>query len=217
METLGKATAGVLSKVRAMNTSLISSDAHWAPTIDAYHPDIKTAAEQASFFISSMAAGLPPYWLTFSGIPGTGKTMLAKQIFEEAKKHNPGRHSLWVPPGASGVLRDEDRRPYCIWLDAARFATRMREGEYNLPESYAPDFLLVFDDLGTDRDKTDFIAEAVYRLAASRLGRWTVWTTNLTAAEVSERIDNRVASRMIRDENRFVSLRCGDYALRKKP
>ena len=144
--------------------------------------------------------------------------MIARQVFEESKKHNPGRHALWIPPsGNFGIFRDSERRPYCIWLDALRFSERMKGGEYDLPESLRNDFLVAFDDLGAGRDKTDFIAEAVYRLASSRLGKWMIWTTNLDVEEISDRVDNRVASRMIRDDNKFVSLRCGDYALRKKP
>lgn len=113
-------------------------------------------------------------------------------------------------------MREADRRPYCIWIDATRFADRLKAGEYNLPESFSPDFCLAFDDLGASRDKTDFVPEAIYRLAASRLGKWTIWTTNFTPAEIADRLDARLASRLLRDDNVLVILKCGDYALRPR-
>ena len=153
--------------------------------------------------IEDMAAERPAYWLTFFGRAGTGKTFLARQILEESRKFNPGRHSLWVPPGNPvGTLQESQRRPYCIWIDATRFSERLKGGEYNLPESYATDWCVVFDDLGASRDKTDYVPEAIYRFAASRLGKWTVWTTNLTPDEVANRLDQWLTSRLFRDDNR---------------
>lgn len=141
--------------------------------------------------------------------------MLASQVFEQTKKYNPGRHALWVPSVQTGTLREEDRRPYCLWMDATRFAERLKGGEYSLPESMRGDFMLVFDDLGASRDKTDFVPEALYRLAASRLCRWMVWTTNLTAEEIGNRLDQRLISRLMRDENKFISIEADDYAMRR--
>lgn len=197
--------------------SRTSDEAPWRPDIDAYEPSLQAAVDAATRYIADMVAGAEPYWLTLSGDPGTGKTMLARQIFEQSKRHNPGRHSLWVPPSqATGVLRDSDRRPYCIWLDATKFAERLKSGEYDLPESLRPDWVVAFDDLGASRDKTDFVPEAIYRLATGRLGKWMLWTTNLTPAEIASRLDARITSRLLRDDNKLVTLKCRDYALRGK-
>lgn len=187
----------------------------WLPTLDAYHPDLAQARDSAARYVADMAQGVEPYWLTFCGLPGTGKTMLARQIYEQAKIINPGSHAkapVWY--AGQDIFRDENRRPLCVWLDAAKFADRMKRGEFDLPESFGPDFLVVFDDLGASRDKTDFIPEAVYRLSNLRARRWMVWTTNLRPNEIAERMDPRIASRLIRGENKLITLRCGDYALK---
>ena len=203
-----------MSNLATTLKSRTNTESSWHPQVDAYEPSLAQAAHDAARFVSDMAAGVPPYWLTLTGVPGSGKTMIARQIHEQSKLHNPGRHSLWVPQTQNGVLRDDERRPYCIWLDATRFADRLKKGEYDLPESLRPDFCVVFDDLGASRDKSDFVPEAIYRLAAARLGRWMVWTTNLTVQEIKDRLDARIASRLLRDDNKFVTLRCADYALR---
>lgn len=215
MKTMTEATAEGLRNLATTLKSRTNAESRWSPKLDAHEPSLQQAAADVSRFVSDIAAGAIPYWLTLTGIPGSGKTMLARQIYAESKKYNPGEASLWVPERQTGALRDSDRRPYCIWLDATVFARKLKEGDYNLPESYGTDFLVVFDDLGASRDKTDFVPEAIYRLASTRLRQWTVWTTNLTVQEIKDRLDPRIASRLLRDDNKFITLRCGDYALRR--
>lgn len=159
-----------------------------------------------------MAARATPRWLTLSGVAGCGKTMLATMLFNEAKKHNPAGDGLWIDPTGRGA-----RRPKNVWLDASRFADRMKEGEFDLPEYLVDDWLVVMDDLGASRDKTSFVADATYRFCNARRDKWTIFTTNLTLPEISERIDERVASRLIRDNNALISIRAGDYAMARRP
>ena len=164
------------------------------------------ARDAAARFIADMSVGHEPYWLTLLGVPGTGKTFLAKQTFEQTRPYNPGNSALWIGP---------KHRPYCMWLDASRFGERMKDGEYNLPETLTDDWCICLDDLGAQRDKSDFIADGIYRLCLRRVGKWTIFTSNLTLDEISARVDDRVASRLVRDENKVVTLDCGDYALRR--
>lgn len=188
-------------------------DTAWRPHLDAYEPSLARAAAACSQYVSDIAAGATPYWLTFSGVPGSGKTFLARQTFRAAAKFNHrGNASICLTDPSD----PSDRRPDCVWLDSARFAARLIGGrEFDLPEYLARDFLVAYDDLGAARDKSDFLADALYRLCNHRLGRWTIFTTNLTLEEISTRIDDRVASRLIRERNLGLSLKAGDYALRK--
>src|ERR1043166_9356207 len=117
----------------------------WSPTFDAYEPSLKVAASLAAQFVRDMAEGASPRWLTYTGVPGCGKTMLARQVFEAARAHNPGEtHTLWCT--GTGFYDERRRRPRRVWLSATEFADRMRRGEYDLPEYLGADFLVVLDD-----------------------------------------------------------------------
>lgn len=180
---------------------------------DAYEPTLEHAVQECRRFVAEMEGGFPiGRWLTLSGKAGCGKTMLARQVLQRSKQSNPGRSGPWVRQEPSGPYRGP--RPECVWIDATDFAQRLRDGEYDLPESYRYDWCVIFDDMGTARDKSDFIAEAIFRFCASRLGRWTMFTTNLALSEISDGIDERVSSRLIRDGNTMIRIDSGDYALK---
>ncbi len=93
----------------------------------------------------------------------------------------------------------------------------MGGGEWDLPEYLRADYLVTVDDLGRSRDTAaGTFADGLCRLADNRLGRWMIWTTNLTLPEIASRLDPRIASRLIRDDNRLVNIKAGDYALRPR-
>ncbi len=93
----------------------------------------------------------------------------------------------------------------------------MGRGEWDLPEYLRADYLVAVDDVGRSRDTANMtFADGLCRLADQRLGHWMIWTTNLTLAEIGNRLDARIASRLIRDDNRLVTIKASDYALRKK-
>jgi hypothetical protein len=106
-------------------------------------------------------------------------------------------------------------------LDESGFARLLLDDEqWDLPEYVAHEWLVLYDDLGAKGFPTpkgrEMMNDALLRLANQRLGKWTIWTTNLTLAEIGTRVDGRIASRLIRDGNRFVTIEAGDYALRGK-
>lgn len=211
----------------AGSTTTPDTGSNWRPKVDAYEASLERATDAAARFVSEVSKGGLPgreafanetrvsgYWLTFLGACGCGKTMLARQIFEEASKYNPGKAPLWIT--GTGTYRERDRRPRNVFLTATEFADLMKSGRYDLPEDLGLDFLVVIDDIGAARDTTSFIAEGIYRLANARLGRWTVFTSNLLLPDVAKNIDERVASRLIRDDNVLVQIKAGDYAMRKR-
>lgn len=202
-----------MSSSRTTPASTKSSD--WRPTLDAYEPSLQRAADAVARFVAAVAAGAPPYWLTLTGIQGSGKTMLAKQAFAEASQYNPGNASVWI--AGHGIYDGSNRRPRCVWYTLPDFKEQMLGGDYGLPEYLRQDFLVAMDDLGAARDTRDnALAEGLYRLADQRMGRWMLWTTNLTLKEIADRWDPRLSSRLIRDENRLVAISAPDYALRKR-
>lgn len=163
--------------------------------------------------VADMEAGVAPYWLTLSGIPGVGKTFIARQIFDVAARTIVSAATA-NHPQQFGIYSEARRRPDCRWFDAAKFKRQyLDDKQYDLPEYLAVEWLVGFDDLGSSNDAKDLLAEAYYRLANQRLGKWTVWTTNLTIDEIAKRIDPRVSSRLIRDENRLITITAPDFAL----
>ena len=169
-----------------------------------------------------MEADAAPYWLTLTGVNGTGKTMLMRQVFEQAKRINPGAHHnnpIWPPNWQEFRKGDNvynDKRPYCIWMDEASLARRMRAGEYNLPRDLRTDYFVAMDELGVERDPTNFVSNALSMVCENRIGRWSMFATNLKLNEISERIDARVTSRLVRDNNRVITIEARDYAFRRK-
>lgn len=171
------------------------------------------ARAAAAAFIRDMEEGKPGRWLTLIGDPGVGKTMIARQILAQSKLSNPGATGTWISGTRDGDA-ERNPRPNCVWLDASAFAKRLLTGQFDEPEYYFNDWCVVLDDLGAARDtKTGFIADAIYRFANSRLGKWTVWTSNLDLKAINDQIDPRIASRLIRDENRLLKIDARDYAL----
>lgn len=215
MQPISNSLTAALSQVGSPTSELKVTD--WRPELDAYEPSLVAAREACAQFRADMAADATPYWLCLSSaVNGCGKTMLAEQTYKACYRLNPDAKSLLVysnlPPG-----HEPPRRRRSVWLQGVDFARRLREHhEYDLPEYLGADWLVCLDDMGVTRDPTDFIADAYFRLAQARLGKWTLWTTNLDLEQISDRIDARVASRLIRDRNRFITIKAGDYSLRAK-
>ena len=191
----------------------------WRPTLDAYEPSLRAAADACERFAADMWVGAHPRWLTLTGVNGCGKTMLARQLYERGQTVNPGNpanNAIWPPDwNESGSHVYFGRRPACRWFDERAFASRLRAGEYDLADYLRDDFMVVLDELGSTRDPTNFVADKLGELAERRMNRWTVWTTNLDLAEIAERLDARISSRLIRDENQVVRITADDYALRR--
>lgn len=144
----------------------------------------------AGDFIRSVKSRDAPYWLTLWGSPGTGKTHLARQIHRQTKAH-------WMD-----------------WVDTCRryqakedLAARLR---------YAVDApVLCIDDIGAEH-QTAATVGLLHGMMHSRLGKWTVITTN-HSPDHWQTVDARIASRIIRGHNRHIDCRTADFATRSIP
>lgn len=168
---------------------------------------LEKALQEADLYIDSIEQHKTPYWLSFSGRSGTGKTYLAKMIFKYILRHIAKDYDIGE--------RNSIYLGNCYFTTADKLAEKWRTMmRAYIPEISEADFLVV-DDIGTTADKSGFITDAMYSLLSRRLGRWTILTTNLTYKAISEQFDERLADRMIRDDNRVVKFDCDSFVKRK--
>ncbi len=149
-------------------------------------------------------------WLTLSGKNGCGKTMLARQLFNFARRVDPYGSSIWRQTDSNTT-----RRPKVVWLDYVAFISRCKNGEHDLPEYLGEDWLVVMDDFGAARDKSGYDAEIAFRFCNARRDGFTIFTTNFERKDIADKIDPRISSRMVRDNNRAVTITAGDYGVRQ--
>lgn len=142
----------------------------------------------------------PPYWLSFVGGTGTGKTMLSEIIFNAVRnlqhvRSHPtltvGAHKIHWPEFVSKVFRGENYR--VDHVKDANFA--------------------VIDEMSNGVDRNGFERDLLWRVIYSRVGKFTVINTNLTM-EAIEKMNDRIASRMIRDGSVVVECNTQDFGLR---
>lgn len=121
------------------------------------------------------------YWLSLLGKSGTGKTHLAKMIDEWRKSKTLGRY-------------------FYFWPDLVSMA---RDGQLGkVRERVEKRTLMIIDDIGAEYE-TDFSKSLLAEIAEKRLGKWTIFTANLPLDKLAE-IDGRIASRIIRGNNRVL-------------
>lgn len=169
------------------------SPTDWQPALDTFDPTVRKAAQFCARLVADFDDCLHPRWLTLSGLPGTGKTMLAKQVFAK----------LQTMSSSYAFVKSRD------------FTDELYAGNYSIARMFERMQFVVFDDLGANRDKDGFITNALAEFAAIREGKWTLWTSNLDLAQI-DALDPRLSSRLIRDGNQFVRITAPDYALRNR-
>lgn len=153
-----------------------------------------------------------PYWLTFLGATGNGKTMLAKSIFNRAKKVTipcsivPGRTKYpWesLIPG----MRVQ-------WVDWRKLCDDLNNGQWHRIDEICDAWFVVLDDIGTEYDPKGMLKNKLDRILNSRIGMWTVITSNLFYDQIADKLDVRIASRMKRAGSIVVETNTTDYVLR---
>lgn len=169
-------------------------------------PALEEFLEAASAFIASVNF-TRPYWLTLCSKSGTGKTLLARAAYRQFMEQNRFEFSY-------DRSRNRIQGNTSMFVDWRKFCDNLRGGAYELVDDLCEEWFVIIDDLGAERDTTGFIAAATDRILNSRRDKWTLITTNLPLSEIGNRIDPRVASRMIRDNNQVVEIEATDWNLR---
>jgi DNA replication protein DnaC len=168
-------------------------------------PVLVTMLTQAARMAWEITHGETPRWLCLCGASGTGKTHLARRLIRKARSS--GRFS-------TAKEGEEIAYPYSfvIWPECASELQRGRDSDdyYHAKRTQ----FLVLDDIGAIKDATGHITSKLGELLGARENRWTVITTNFLPQEIAERMDTRIASRLIRGRNIVVQCKTVDYALR---
>jgi len=153
------------------------------------HADCMTIAKEYCWFYDDFITRKPARWLSSLGQTGTGKTEWSRRVKNAAKKRMPAQLFHW-----SNV---------CDQFLAKR--------DYGVLDYMADLDFLVIDEIGLKDWK--HANRDLSALLNRRLGKWTIITSNLSQAELAD-IDARIASRLVRGDNRIVTMteHCPDYS-----
>lgn len=169
---------------------------------------MRTMVRESALFCMRMKAKKEPYWLSFLGQSGAGKTYLAKRIF---KWHSTCGHFGDTSTQQSGLPEVVYARDWCWWPKLAGLL-KGNDGYGRLRDTEAAIFS-VYDEIGAGLDKSGHVTDCLANALCSRVGKWTIITANKTFEEVYAQLDPRVASRMIRDGSVMLQPEVPDFAV----
>lgn len=161
---------------------------------------LRRMLEAAKKFESDFLHNNRPSWLTFLGRSGTGKTFLARLIFEKARR---------VP----GLAWHRDLIQPVLESHWPQLLSSLRNGRYYLLDDLRDCNFLFLDELAIEHDPTGFAADKLCELLSQRQDKWTLLTTNLTSENIGI-IDERILSRMVRGRSVLVDSDTVDFASR---
>lgn len=169
---------------------------------DAQLAKMKLAATEFAWHLVGKGS---PRWLTLLGTSGAGKTMLAKIISGIFSQHIRGTVE-WETPHC---IRHYDGG-FMRWNT---LATYVREGNFRVFDDICCHQFVALDDIGSEY-ATPFTNAKLFEFFNRSEGKWRVFTGNLNMQQVGDRLDVRIASRMIRDGNIVVDVDVTDWSLR---
>lgn len=168
------------------------------------HPDQKAALAAVQRFCGDLETQSAARWLTLTGDSGCGKTHLARKAAEYFQKCIMG----FVTVNEGKVYRADYRLR--TW---SKCMAKIYEGEFGSLDELADEYFVVIDDVGAEHDPRKFGVSKLLELLDRRKGKWTILTSNLHLDELGEKLDVRIASRLIRDGSTVVRMTCGDFNL----
>lgn len=161
-------------------------------------PQLEKAVAAAQDFASAMKQARQPLWLALCGASGTGKTHIARTLYQ------------WAV-GRFGHERCEFNPRPVYW---PAFVQDLRAGSaFALRTDMRRWPVLFLDDIGSERDPSGFASEELNTMLGCREHRWTILTSNLGLDGI-RKIDNRIADRLIRDPNICVQVNARSFSAR---
>lgn len=158
-------------------------------------PELEKLVDACQEFYNAFDLKQSPRWLSLIGTSGAGKTHCAKKLWHACYRRLDFTRCEFIPQ-------------VIYWPD---FVQRLKAGNaYEMRNDMKRWPMLFLDDVGADRDTSGFAAEELNTLLGCRLGRWTLLTSNLEFEAIAK-IDGRISSRLIRDQNICVSIKTQDF------
>lgn len=180
-------------------------------------PQLEMMKRAAERLCAEVQARAKPRWLTLLGNSGAGKSLISRCVYQFVKER--GRY--YRMKGATG--EDVVQWHETFWANWRTDAREMRSGDFSIvdllctsPEHRNHEiWFAVIDDLGASNETSrSYLLNAIDSIADARIGRWTMWTSNLTLGQIGDLLDPRIASRMIRDGNEVIQVDVPDFNLR---
>lgn len=186
------------------------ASARFLPAFDTFgDPQLERMVAAAMQFADDINAGQPARWLSLLGTSGAGKTFLAKQVMRWFKT---------TPLFRSRI--DEKTREIVYPGDfySWRKTTDMiLGGDYSRVDELCSETFVVIDDIGAEyKDKAGIVKSKLDRILDARVGKWTLLTCNQSLEQISEEMDTRISSRMLRNNSTVIDVDVIDYNLRRR-
>ena len=177
-------------------------------------PVLEKARNAAISFFSDLIISPHQHGHLFSllGPSGVGKTMLCNCVWSALRVNGWGVSEAVKETISSGHLTKFD----CRKFDWRKVSDKFKQGEWGIVEAMEETPFLILDDIGADHDPNKIAASKLDRVLRSRLGKWTMLTSNLFLNDINQKLDARIASFIIRDNNKMVELKTIDFARRPK-
>ncbi len=193
-------TAAAVANITAPKPELVLPDFDFDLNAPWITDDVRRMHDMARQYTAEIiahrqgVAGITPHWLSLMGRSGAGKTFLGSQVVQHAK--NAVRGKLDVQCWSWKKALDD-----------------MLNGEWGLMDWLKSRHVLMLDDIGAESTNKLYVPK-LYELLEARVGKWTIITTNLSAREISDQMDTRITSRLVRGGSKVISLKqANDYCL----
>lgn len=153
-------------------------------------------------FCYDMKLRREPYWLTFLGSSGAGKTHLVQSIYKFFNDV-----AGWYKRKDCGAMNCH-RGQFLYWPN---FCDEMKNGDYSRGVDLREDWLVIIDDIGAEHSITANANKQLSNILNDRAGKWTVVTSNKSLEQIKTDMDTRIASRLIRNGSALLHVDVKDF------